>query len=160
MKNVANYLPAKSGSITTPVIDLTIKIWFFTRVYSYSFSQQPYTSYFFSSICRKMIRIIYTMLAVVIKNLKLCYRNKNLSIEKSIIWFEPYTQKCKTSEYLVFFNSILILIILFKGICSTWEDVGWHTFPTSRSLFVNPQKTGPQITSWGKIGEIRDLSNS
>ena len=64
-----------------------------------------------------MIRIIYVIIAIALKDLKLPYRNLNLLVEKSAIRFEPYTQKNGKVEYLfyvifLFFYTTLIMIII------------------------------------------------
>ena len=137
------------GQFIAPVIVLAIKIWFFIGVDSYSLGRKLHTSYFFSLFCGEMIRVICAILAIAIENLELHCKNKNPSIKKSTIWFEPYVYNYKTGKYFVFFNGTLILIIVFKGICSTWEDIGRDTFRMSRLYFGNSQETGSQVSSWG-----------
>lgn len=48
-----------------------------------------------------MIRVIYTILVIAIKDFELRCKKKNLLIGKSVIQFELYTQKNKTVRYLL-----------------------------------------------------------
>ena len=67
------------------MIILAIKTCFFNEVDSYNFGQKLHISCFFSSFCEKMIRIIYAMLAIAIKDLELHMNNKNLLLRKNAI---------------------------------------------------------------------------
>lgn len=142
-----------------------IKLCFFTGVDSYCLGRKPHTSRFFSPFRGEMVRTISAMIAVALEDLELRCRNQNLPVGKSAIRFEPHTQKSGTGEYLLytifsFFYATLTVIISNRGVCSSWEDMGRHTCPTTRSYSDDPQKTGPQARSWEKAGEIRDLGNS
>ncbi len=86
------------------MIVLAIKTCFFNGVDSYNLGRKPHTSCFFSLFCGEMISVIYAMLAVAIKDLKLCMNNKNLLLEKSAIRFEPYTQKSEKDKYFILFS--------------------------------------------------------
>lgn len=59
------------------------------------------------------------MFIITIEDFKLGYRNKNYLIRNSTILFKLYSLKYKINEYFIFFNSVLILILIFKGIYST-----------------------------------------
>ena len=45
-----------------------------------------------------MIKVVYAILVVTIKNLKVYYGNANLLLGKSTIWFEPLAQKRETGK--------------------------------------------------------------
>lgn len=69
-----------------------------------------------------MINIMYVIFIIIIKDLKLCYRNKNFIIEEQIILFNPYTQISKIYDYLpfeTFLNYTLILMIIYISLCLT-----------------------------------------
>lgn len=112
-----------------------------------------------------MIRVIFAIFAIIIKNLKLHYRNKNIPIRKNAIRFKQYIQKSEPDKYLscltvLFFNNTLTLIIILKSIYLAWKAMRQHIFPMSRSYSVNLQKIDHQVRSWEKVGEIKDLGNS
>ncbi len=86
------------------MIVFAIKTCFFNRVDSYNLVQKAHTSCFFSPFCGEMIRVICTMLAIAIEDLKLRMNNKNLLLRKSAIRFELYAQKSKKDEYFVLFS--------------------------------------------------------
>ncbi len=67
------------------MIMLVIKTCFYNGVDSYNLGQKPHISHFFSSFCGEMIRVIYVVLAIAIKNLKLYLNNKNLLLGNSEI---------------------------------------------------------------------------
>lgn len=106
--------------------------------------------------CGEIIIVIYTIFAITIEDLELHCKKQNFPIGEMAIQFEPYAQKCKTDKYFVILNEILILIIVFRGICLTWEDMGKDIFQTSILYFGNPHKMAPQASSWGTIRDIRD----
>ena len=80
------------------MINLVIKSFFFSGADSYSLRQKPHMSHFFLPFCREMIRVVYAMLTVIIKDLELCLGNSNLPLSKSAIWFEPSAQKGETDK--------------------------------------------------------------
>lgn len=45
-----------------------------------------------------MIRVIYAILAIIIKDLELRLHNSNLALGKRVIWFVPLTQKKETDN--------------------------------------------------------------
>lgn len=45
-----------------------------------------------------MMRVIYTIFTIAIKNLKMHFSYANLSLRKNAICFEPLTQKKETNE--------------------------------------------------------------
>ena len=94
----------KIGRFTALVIVFAIKTGFFNEVNSYNLNWKPYTSRFFSLFYREIIRIIYFMLFVVIKDLTLCMNNKNLMLEKSGIQLKSYIQKSEKNEYFILFS--------------------------------------------------------
>lgn len=75
------------------MIVFVIKLFFFSLANSYSLGQKFYISHFFLFFYREMIRVLYTMLAIIIENLKLRLVNSNLPLRKSIILFEILAQK-------------------------------------------------------------------
>ncbi len=75
------------------MIILAIKSFFFSRVDSYSLRRKPYTSHFFLLFCRKIIRIIYAILVIAIKDLEICLRNSILPLGKSAIWLKLLAHK-------------------------------------------------------------------
>lgn len=48
-----------------------------------------------------MIKIIYAILAIAIKDLELWLSNLNQFIQKSVIWFEPLAQKSKIGKQII-----------------------------------------------------------
>ena len=59
-----------------------------------------------------MIRVIYIILVIAIKYLKMHLNNKNLLLKKSIISFELYTEKAKkisTLYYFSYYNSQIMI---------------------------------------------------
>lgn len=67
------------------MIILAIKIRFFIKIDRYILNQKLYNSYFFFLFYKKLIRVIYAMFIVVIKDLELYYRNENFLIRISKI---------------------------------------------------------------------------
>ena len=45
-----------------------------------------------------MIKVVYAMLAIAIKDLKVCLDNSNLLLRKNVIWFEPLAYKRETGK--------------------------------------------------------------
>ena len=70
MKNVVKYLLAKSGPIYRLYDCFYYQICFFIGVDSYSLGRK-YISHFFSLFYGEIIRLIYAVLVVTIKNLEL-----------------------------------------------------------------------------------------
>lgn len=69
----------------------------------------------------EIIKIILAIIDIIIKKLELYCKNYNLSIGKSVIQFEPYSQKSdinKYSFYVIFllFYVISKVIIINRGI--------------------------------------------
>ena len=75
------------------MIILLIKTFFFSKRDSYSLGQKFHTSHFFLSFCEKIMRIVYAIFAIAIKDLEVRLDNLNLPLGKNAIWFEPSTQK-------------------------------------------------------------------
>ena len=80
------------------MIVLAIKSFFFSGADHYSLRRKPLTSHFFLPFCRKMIRVVYAMLAVAIKDLKVRLGNSNLPLGESAIRFESLAQKGETGK--------------------------------------------------------------
>ena len=76
----------------------TIKSFFFSRADSYSLRQKHHKSHYFPLFHGKMIKVVCAMLAVAIEDLEVRIDNPNLPLGKSAIWFEPLSQKFKTSK--------------------------------------------------------------
>lgn len=88
------------------MIVFIIKSCFFIGIDNYNLGWKLYTSQSFSLFCEKMITIIYAILAIVIKDLKLHINNKNFPMEKNVIQFELFAQKSQTNKYFnLFFSS-------------------------------------------------------
>lgn len=69
------------------------------------------------------------MIVVTIENLKLRYKNQNLSIKKSAIKFELYIQIMgidKSLFYIIFelIHGTLIVIIINRDLCLSWKYEG------------------------------------
>ena len=45
-----------------------------------------------------MIRVVYAMLIIAIKDLEVCLSNLNLPLDKSAIWFESLAQKMENGK--------------------------------------------------------------
>lgn len=67
------------------MIIFAIKCYFFFGVESYNLMQKPHTSHFFLFFCGKIIKVVYAMLAIIIKDLKMYLDNSNLLLGKSVI---------------------------------------------------------------------------
>ena len=80
------------------MIVFAIKSFFFSGADSYSLRRKPHTSYFFLFFCGEMIRVVYAMLAIAIKDLEMRLGNSNLLLGKSAIRFEPSAQKEETDK--------------------------------------------------------------
>lgn len=117
IENRTNYLLAK-GRLTYCFCHFyVIKLYFFTKIDSYSFCKKLHIFHFFFFFCKKIIRTRCAMIAIIFEDLKLHCKTFNLLIKKSIIQFELYTQKNGKIEYLfyvifLFFYFILIVIIV------------------------------------------------
>lgn len=64
----------------------------------YNLGQKPHTFYFFLFFCEEMIKLVYAMLDIAIKDLKIYLNNSNLLIRKSAIYYEFLVQKKKTGK--------------------------------------------------------------
>ncbi len=80
------------------MIILAIKSFFFSGVDSYSLRRKSHTSYFFHLFCGEMIRVVYAMLVIAIKDLVVRLCNSNLPLGKSAIRFEPLAHKGETGK--------------------------------------------------------------
>lgn len=78
---------------TALIIVLSIMACFFSGIDSYGFGQKTHTSRFFSFLSGEIVVVIYSMLAVAIKDLALKRNNKELVIRKNAVWFKPSNQK-------------------------------------------------------------------
>lgn len=56
--------------------------------------------YFLLTFCRKMIKVVCTILIIVIEDLELCLPNLNLLLGKNAIGFELLAQKRKTGKQI------------------------------------------------------------
>ncbi len=86
------------------MIIFVIKTCFFNEVDSFNLGQKLHRLRLFSPFYKEMIRVICTILAVIIEDLKLRMNNKNPLLRKRAIQFEPYAQKSEKSEYFVLFS--------------------------------------------------------
>lgn len=68
-----------------PVIIFGIKSCFFSIVDSYDFKQKTYIFYFCLYLYIEIIKVIYTIFAITIKDLKVHLGNSNLLFRKIII---------------------------------------------------------------------------
>lgn len=75
------------------MIIFAIKFYFFSRTNSYCLRQKPHTSHFFFFYYETMIEVIYTILIIIIEDLKIYLNNSNLLTKKNVIWFECLVQK-------------------------------------------------------------------
>lgn len=80
------------------MIILAIKSYFFFGINSYNLGQKFHTCHFFLFFYGKMIKVVYTILVIVIKDLEMCLSNLSLQVGKSIICFEFLTEKEETSK--------------------------------------------------------------
>ena len=71
------------------MIVFAIKFFFFSGTNSYSLGRKPHTFYFFFFFHGEMIRVVFAMLVIAIKDLEVCLGNSNLPLGKNAIWFEP-----------------------------------------------------------------------
>ena len=78
---------------TTPVIVMVIMACFYSGTDSYGFTRKAHMSCFISFFYGKIVIVIYSMLAITIKNFALSWNNKELTTGKNAIWFEPKSQK-------------------------------------------------------------------
>lgn len=53
---------------------------------------------FFFFFNGKMIKVVYAIIAITIKDLKMCFSNANLLLKKKVIYFEPLAQKEETDK--------------------------------------------------------------
>lgn len=65
---------------TIPVIILIIKSIFFFGADSYCLKYKSCTSHFFSSFYRAMIKVIYAIFTVTIKDLEVCFNKSNVPL--------------------------------------------------------------------------------
>ena len=74
-----------------------------------------------------MIRVIYVILAIVIKDFKLRMNNKNLLLRKNAIQFKTYAQKTKMISSLYYFlyygSQILIDLRVYAQLRKTWAEI-------------------------------------
>lgn len=82
------------------MIVFAIKSCSFSKADSYSFGWKSYISYFLLFFYRKIIRVVYAIFAIAIKDLEIHVDNLNLLLRKSIIWFESLAQKRETSKQI------------------------------------------------------------
>ena len=80
------------------MIVLAIKSCFFSGVDSYNLGRKSHIFYFFLFFCGEMIKVIYAILVVAIKDLEMYLSNSNLLIRKNAICFEPLVQKRETGK--------------------------------------------------------------
>lgn len=73
------------------MIILAIKSYLFFDIDNYSFKQKSHMSHFFIFFCGEIIRVVYAMLILAIKDLKVRLGNSNLLFRKSAIWFKFWT---------------------------------------------------------------------
>lgn len=66
---------------------------FFFDTDSYGFGKKTHTSHFSFFFCDKIVIMICSILAVIIKDLALRGNNKKLVNKKSVIWFKLTSQK-------------------------------------------------------------------
>lgn len=67
--------------------------YFFADINSDSLGRKTHISRFLSLFCGEIVVVIYSKLAVAIKDLFLRWKNKELTIRKSAVQFEPASQK-------------------------------------------------------------------
>lgn len=75
------------------MIIFAIKSYFFISIDSYSLGQKSHKSDFCQSLYKNIIKVIYIMLAIAIKDLKMQISNSKLLLGKNAIWFESSAQK-------------------------------------------------------------------
>lgn len=80
------------------MIVFAIKSYFFSRADNYSLRHKPHILYFFYFFCGKIIKIVCAILAIAMKDLKVCLDNLNLLLGKNVIWFDLLAQKRETSK--------------------------------------------------------------
>lgn len=80
------------------LIILVIKSFFFFGANNYNFGKKPHISHFFLLFYRKIIKVVYIMLAIAIKNLKVHLSNLNVPLSKNAIWFELFAEKKETDK--------------------------------------------------------------
>lgn len=71
--------------------------YFFFGTNSYGLGSKTHMSRFFSLFYDAIVVVICSILSVAIKDLVLSWKNKELVIGKSAVWFEPENQKKVTN---------------------------------------------------------------
>lgn len=80
------------------MIVLAIKSFLFSRTDSYSLRRKSYIFYFFLSFYKDLIKVVYAILVITIKDLEVRLGNLNLPPGKSAISFESLALKGETGK--------------------------------------------------------------
>lgn len=80
-------------------------------------------SHFFSSFGKEIIRIVFTIFVVAMKDLELQSDNSNLLLEKSAIWFELLAQKGETSKQKLLHYTINPKTLFYKDIYLSMKNI-------------------------------------
>lgn len=81
-----------------PVIIFAINSCFFSIIDSYGLGQKTHIFYFCSFSYSEVIKIIYTIFAIAIEDLKIYLGNSNRLFRKITIWFKLLTYKKRTDK--------------------------------------------------------------
>ena len=109
-----------------------------------------------------MIKVVYAIFIITIKDLKVHLSNSNLPTEKSVICFQVFAQKERwISKWLVHYITNT-KSLFYRSICLSWENLGQNSPFASTSNCFNPQEMGCQEGGWGggvKNSEIVAIPN-
>lgn len=123
------------------VIIFTIKSRFFFRVNSYNFGQNIYISYILLFLSKEIIKAIYVIFLVAIKDLirHLCNLNLLFIISQFNLSLEAKMRRreSKNSVHYKTRNKNLF----YKGTCLSWKNLDRKLPSTLKSSYYNYQKT-------------------
>lgn len=142
------------------MIVFVIKSFFCSKAGSYNLEQKPHTSHFFLFFCRQMIRVAYTILAIVIEDLEVHFGNLNLLLRKSLIWFEPLAQKRRLVSKRLIHYTIDTKSLFYRGIYLSRENLGQNLLSILILNCHNFSDNSTQTENWRDKGEIWDCDNS